>query len=78
MDAVVGQNDKINRYLPDVRLSDIENLVVETLRDYYLEIDDIRLSNMVVNIAICVQRYSFPIEDNAATDLMMGNQSEML
>ena len=42
MDAVVGQNDKINRYLPDVRLSDIENLVVETLRDYYLEIDDIR------------------------------------
>ena len=78
MDAVVGQNDKVNRYLPDVRLGDIENLVVESLRDYYLEIDDIRLSNMIVNIAICVQRYSFPIEDNAATDLMMSNQSEML
>lgn len=75
MDAVVGQNDKVNRYLPDVRLGDIENLVVESLRDYYLEIDDIRLSNMIVNIAICVQRYSFPIEDNAAIDLMMSNQS---
>lgn len=44
MDAVVGQNDKVNRYLPDVRLGDIENVVVESLRDYYLEIDDIRLS----------------------------------
>lgn len=78
MDAVVGQNDRVARYLPDVRLGDIESLVVETLRDHYLEIDDIRLSNMVVNIAICVQRYNFPIEDDAATDLVMSNQSEML
>lgn len=41
MDVVVGQNDKVNRYLLDVRLGDIENVVVELLCDYYLEIDDI-------------------------------------
>ncbi|WP_027586366.1 BglG family transcription antiterminator [Acidipropionibacterium thoenii] len=64
MDVSVGQTEKIDRYFPDISLQEVGALLQNLVAARGLEIDDIRMSNAVVNIAICLQRCRFPIADD--------------
>lgn len=62
MDVVVGQDERLNRYLPDVDLGVIRRNLVSVIADHGLHADDIHLSNTVVNLAICLQRSHFRVD----------------
>lgn len=72
MDVVVGQREKISRYLPDVNLSDVSDVLASLTRERDLEIDDIRMDNAVVNLAICLQRNCFPIDSETAPSAVLN------
>jgi lichenan operon transcriptional antiterminator len=78
MDVVVGQKEKISRYLPDVSLAAVSALLKSLVRERGLGIDDIRMGNAVVNIAICLQRYRFPIEPDDSPGVVLNSVTEEL
>lgn len=78
MDVVVGQKEKISRYLPDVSLVAVSALLKSLVKERGLEIDDIRMGNAVVNIAICLQRYRFPIEPDNSPNVVLNSVTEKL
>lgn len=73
MDVAVGKSDKIARYLPDVCPSSISRILQSLVQDRHLEIDDIKMGNAVVNIAICIQRNEFPIDPGDAPEAVLNS-----
>lgn len=82
MDVAVGKNEKISRYLPDVGLTKVSDILTSLIRERDLEIDDIRQGNAVVNLAICLQRFQFPIAPETSPKTVLnpvtGELSEAL
>ncbi|MBE6476772.1 MAG: HTH domain-containing protein [Propionibacteriaceae bacterium] len=60
MDVAVGRTEKMKRYLPDVELSVVEAELRAAVEETRADINDIQLSNTVVSLAICLQRFDHP------------------
>lgn len=60
MDVAVGRAEKMSRYLPDVDLRVVARELRAAVEESGADINDIRLSNTVVGLAICLQRFDHP------------------
>lgn len=56
MDTAGGRSDHVAGYLPLAHLSSIEQQLRDVLARHHIVVDDIRLENLVITTAICVQR----------------------
>lgn len=61
--ASMGSQRRLRRLLPDIDLEAVESAVKAGLGESGELIDDIAGQNLVVNLAICLQRSGFPIQE---------------
>ncbi|MCB0910866.1 MAG: PTS sugar transporter subunit IIA [Propionibacteriaceae bacterium] len=60
--ASIGAEWKLRRLLPEVDLDEVEAALARGLGDERPHTDDIAWQNLVVNLAICLQRADHPVE----------------
>ncbi|WP_316669160.1 PTS sugar transporter subunit IIA [uncultured Propionibacterium sp.] len=60
MDVTVGRAEKMSRYLPDVDPAVVAMQLRSAVEETGADINDIQLSNTVVSLAICLQRFDSP------------------
>jgi lichenan operon transcriptional antiterminator len=60
--AAIGSQWRLRRLLPDIDLETVESAIEAGLAGSAEPIDDISRQNLVVNLAICLQRSGYPID----------------
>ncbi|HEY3338155.1 MAG TPA: PTS sugar transporter subunit IIA [Propionicimonas sp.] len=71
--AAMGSQWRLRRLLPDVDLDAVENAIERGLDGSDEPIDDISRQNLVVNLAICLQRSGHPIDAATGDPETSGN-----
>lgn len=61
MDTAVGRNEHIANHFPDIDIAQVREAVTMTLARHHIDLSDIHLDTLVVNLAIFLQRYNFPL-----------------
>jgi lichenan operon transcriptional antiterminator len=60
--AAIGSQWRLRRLLPDIELEAVERAIEKGLEGWSEPLDDISRQNLVVNLAICLQRSAHPME----------------
>ena len=60
--AAIGSQWRLRRLLPDIELEAVEGAIEKGLAGWSEPLDDISRQNLVVNLAICLQRSAHPLE----------------